>query len=123
MPPEDYPRSDRDLLIRLTTKFESMEDKFEDLSDHLKSMERKFEDALKSIRDDADKKYMTKEQFKPYQEVLDEIRRKVTAAVVSGVVAALLAVGAFPLYYSAFQAYKSNVPQQTQQQMQQQPQK
>ena len=118
--PHDDPRSDRDnrdLLIRLTTKFEAMEEKFEDVSDHLKSMERKLEDSLKSIRDDADKKFMTKDQFKPYQEVLDEIRKKVTAAVVSGVVAALLAVGAFPLYYSAFQVYKANVPaqQQTQQ--------
>ena len=111
MPPEDYPRSDRDLLIRLTTKFESMEDKFEDVSDHLKSMERKFEDALKSIRDDSEKKYMTKDQFKPYQEVLDEIRKKVTAAVVSGVVAALLAIGAFPLYYSAFQAFNGGTNQ------------
>lgn len=112
---QEYPRSDRDLLIRLTTKFESMEEKFEDVSDHLKSMERKFEDALKSIKDDADKKYMTKEQFKPYQEVLDEVRKKVTAAIVSGVVAALLAVGAFPLYYSAYQGYKSVAPQHTEQ--------
>jgi len=83
-----------------------MEDKFQDVSDHLKSMERKFEDSLKTIRDDADKKFMTKEQFKPYQEVLDEVRKKVTAAVVSGVVAALLALGAFPLYYSSFNAQK-----------------
>ena len=113
-PQPDYPRSDRDLLIRLTTKFESMEEKFEDVSDHLKSMERKFEDALKSIKDDADKKYMTKEQFKP-QEVLDEVRKKVTAAVVSGVVAAILAIGAFPLYYSAFQTFKSVTPQRTEQ--------
>lgn len=115
MPQDNYPRSDRDLLIRLTTKFESMEEKFEDFSDHLKSMETELKDSLKSIRDDADKKYMTKDQFKPYQEVLDEIRKKVTAAVVSGVVAALLAVGAFPLYYSAFQAYKTHAPQETSQ--------
>lgn len=120
MIPDDYSRSDRDLLIRLTTKFESMEDKFEGITDHLKSMERKFEDALKSIREDAEEKYMKKEHFKPYQDLLDAIRKKVTAAIVSGVVAACLALGAFPLYYSAFNAVKATnavaLLQQSQQQ-------
>lgn len=126
MPPDN--RSERDLLIKLETKFESMNDNVNKIDKKLDDFNTRLDVALKDIKDELKNEYVTKQElqslvkelsdlqkevqsdytplirFEPVEEVHKDVANRLRTLLVSVGVCVLIAAASAPTWISIYKA-------------------